>query len=551
MSLKKNTFCNFCQNSTGTETDFFAGLRACKCLEGFYRTHMFENCHKCVGGLKCINDYASLKPGYWWEWLNKTHRDRYSRFIANLLAVSPALDAFSVQYPFPIPTPYRCPREESCQGGLDSPCETGYQGPLCQVCSPGYFKQFQTCVQCPSKKWMVGQLSIIAAIAVLITVVLLWTSKRKKRKGEECPLIDMFFSKLKIVIGFYQVTHGLLEALSYIKWPGSLQVIAKYSEILQMDILQIAPMGCLISGFEVNAFGSLLGIMAINAVVISASVAAYGVRKAMILRKGDLENDEKSRKISEIKELLFRNLFFFLYVTYLSTCAQTASVLPVACQKLCHGDKEELCLKYLKADYSVQCQGENYNYWLSVAYIATAYIIALPVSTFIVLWRKRRALAMDADELHGPATGMELISGLRFLFENYEHRAWYWELVETSRKVILTSGLILVGQESRSYIGLAWVIAGMYGMLFSWIKPIRDATENRLMATSLAVTVFNLGVGAVNRIPAENISVSIDTHMDAVSFKILVIGANTLVIGLLAGKIMVLQSSTQRGGLGR
>ena len=238
-------------------------------------------------------------------------------------------------------------------------------------------------------------------------------------------------------------------------------------------------------------------------------------------------------------------------MTYLSTCAQTASVLPVACQKLCRGDKEELCLKYLKADYSVKCQGENYNYWLSVAYIATAYIIALPVSTFIVLWRKRRALAMDADELHGSGTGMELISGLRFLFENYEHRAWYWELVETSRKVILTSGLILVGQESRSYIGLAWVIAGMYGMLFSWIKPIRDATENRLMATSLAVTVFNLGVGAVSRIPAENISVSIDTHMDAVSFKILVIGANTLVIGLLAGKIMVLQSSTQRGGLGR
>lgn len=31
-----------------------------------------------------------------------------------------------------------------------------------------------------------------------------------------------------------------------------------------------------------------------------------------------------------------------------------------------------------------------------------------------------------------------------------------------ARKVVLTSGLILVGQESRSYIGLAWVVAGMY-----------------------------------------------------------------------------------------
>ena len=145
-----------------------------------------------------------------------------------------------------------------------------------------------------------------------------------------------------------------------------------------------------------------------------------------------------------------------------------------------------------------------------------------------------------ADELYVPGTDMELISGLRFLFENYEHRAWYWELVETSRKIILTSGLILVGEESRSYIGLAWVIAGMYGIVFSWMKPIRDVTENRLMATSLAVTVFNLGVGAVSRIPAENISVSIGTDMDSVLFKILVLGANTLVIGLLVGKIIIL-----------
>ena len=499
---------------------------------------MFEKCHKCVGGLACRDDYASLKSGYWWEWRNKTRKDRYRRFIANLLAVSPALDASSVQYPFPIPMSYRCPREESCQGGLDSVCETGYHGPLCQVCNSGYYKQLQTCIRCPSKTWIVGQLCIIAAIAIMITAISLWTSKRKKRKGEKYPFIDMFFSKLKIVIGFYQVTHGLLKAFSYIKWPGSLQVIAKYSEILQMDVLQIAPMGCLISGFQVNAFGSLLAIMVINAAAISISVAVYGIRKAIILWNPNPQNESRSRKISETKELVFRNLFFFLYVTYLSTCAQTASVLPIACQKLCRDDKDEFCLKYMKADYSIKCQGKYYNHWLIVAYMSTAYIISLPVFSFIVLWKKRRA--MVAGELRGPGTGMELISGLRFLFENYKHRAWYWELVETSRKVILTSGLILVGEESRSYIGLAWVIAGMYGILFSWMKPIRDASENRLMATSLAVTVFNLGVGAVSRIPAENISASIDTGMDGILFKILVLGANTLVIGLLVGKITAL-----------
>ena len=107
-----------------------------------------------------------------------------------------------------------------------------------------------------------------------------------------------------------------------------------------------------------------------------------------------------------------------------------------------------------------------------------------------------------------------------------------------SRKVILTSGLILVGQKSRSYIGLAWVMAGMYGMLFSWVKPVGDITENRLMTVSLAVTVVNLGIGAVSRIPAENISISSDPYVNATLFKILIILANTSVISLVVGNIL-------------
>ena len=180
------------------------------------------------------------------------------------------------------------------------------------------------------------------------------------------------------------------------------------------------------------------------------------------------------------------------------------------------------------------------------AYVSVAYVLALPIISFITVWRSRKQCVATTDKERSQGTDIEVTSGLRFLFQNYQHRSWYWELVEMSRKVILTSGLILVGQESRSYIGLAWVIAGMYGMLFSWIKPIQDPTENRLMTISLAVTVVNLGIGAVSRIPAENIPASIDPYTDAILFKILVFGANTLVIGLVLGKTILLVSAGVR-----
>ena len=503
---------------------------------------MFQGCHKCEDGLKCKDDYATLQPGYWWKWRNESYKDRYRHFLKNLLASSPALDVFSVQYPHPMPNPYKCPVEWSCKGGLDSPCEEGYEGPLCGVCSSGFYNPLQTCEQCPSKKWIVAQLLIILAIILIIWVVVAWNSKRNTKKTGKRPLIDMFLSKLKIVIGFYQVTYGLLEAFSYIKWPDSLQIIGKYSGILQMDILQIAPIQCLIPESHIDAFGNLFAMMAINGAVICLCGVTFVVRKLLILRSQGLTNEERSIKVSETKELVYRNLFFFLYVLYLNTCTKTATVLPLACQKLCRDDQEELCDVYLKTDYSIKCQIPKYHHLLIVAFISTVYVFALPTASFIVLWRQRRVTltTRNVETSQGPGSSTEIILGLRFLFENYNPRSWYWELVEMSRKVFLTSGLILVGQESRSYIGLAWVMAGMYGMFFSWSRPIKDAAENRLMAASLAVTVFNLGIGAVSRIPAENISSSTDPYTDAVLFNGLVIGANTLVIALPVGKIIEL-----------
>ena len=282
--------------------------------------------------------------------------------------------------------------------------------------------------------------------------------------------------------------------------------------------------------------------MAINAAVIGLSGIYYGVRKALLLKSRILEVNEKSRRISQTKELVYKNLFFVLYVTYLSTCSKTAAVLPLACQELCRDQNEEFCYKYLKADYMTKCQGSKYQYFLIAAYISTVYIITLPAASFIALWRQRRVIfaSKDAKNCHNPGYSLEMITGLRFLFENYKPRSWYWELVEMSRKVILTSALILVGQESRSYIGLTLVIAGMYGMLFSWIRPMHDAFENGLMSTSLAVTIVNLAVGAVSVIPAENTLSSDKQYADAVLFNILVIGANVSVIGLLVGKMLLL-----------
>ena len=587
------------------------------------------------------------------------------------------------------------------KGGHDSFCATGYQGPLCAVCSHGYYKQLQTCQLCPTKRWMIVQLSIMAAVAVIVFAVIIWTSKRKSKKKEGRSSVDIILCRLKIVIGFYQVTNGVLETFSFIKWPGALDFIGKYSEILQMNVFQVAPIHCLLPNVKMNAFGNLFAILGMNAAAILTAALAYELRKLFLLRSA-LNKEEKEKKVGQTKEVIYRNLFFFLFLTYLSTCSKTAQVVPLSCRKLCLDEEDKTCDEYLRADYSMNCNSEEYNRSVIVAYCTVFYILFLPTASLIVLWRQRKVLrgnvnhaddealenedqatgnearaenealehqaqatgseiqtenealehqlqatgseiqtenealdhqahatgseiqtenealdhqahatgseiqtenealdhqahatgseiqieneALDHEaqatgseiqienealDLEAQATGSEiqtenealdheaqatgsqtkaenealepqkpateLVTGLRFLFENYNSRAWYWEFVEMFRKFILTSALIFLGGESRAYVGLAFLTSGVYAILFACVSPMADPFENKLMVSSLSVTFVNLAIGAISRIPQENTPSSIDPYLDSIIFNILVFGANTLVISLLLG----------------
>ena len=533
---------------TGTDVKAFAGFRACKCLDNYYRTNLFGNCTPCEKkqGLNCHDDFANLTVGFWWRWKDETHLEQYRNFSKNLknFSFTPELHKANdsgIEYPYTIPQPYRCPIAEACKGGLNSSCEAGYEGPLCAVCSDGYHKQLKKCKLCPTKGWMIGQLAIIGALVIIFVILVVWGSKKKSKKDAGRPFLDKLLGKIKVVIGFYQVLYGIMEAFSYVKWPGSLSVVGEYSEIIQMNIVQIAPLHCILPGFKFDAFTSLIAVMGFNIAAVIVALSSLALATWISTRR--MSNEEEKRKKKErIKAIVKRNLFFFLYVTYLNTCLKTAQVVPLACHRICVDEKDaESCEKYLKADYSIDCKGERYNRLVIVGYCSILYVIVLPAAAFIAIWKQQRAARKTEEEPENDTNDFEdqgtEQSGLRFLHENYNSRCWYWELVETVRKVILTSGLIIVGGESRAYIGLALLLSGLYGMYFGLKKPISDPFENNLMLSSLAVTFVNLAIGAVSTIPSEGFSASVDPIVDNLVFNGLVFVANSLVIGLLVGKL--------------
>ena len=476
-----------------------------------------------------------LEEGYWWKWENEANKELFISFRDSLNKDSLVDKNTIIEYPHLLPQPHRCPKPESCLGGMDSNCSEVYEGPLCEVCRHGYYKQLKTCRECPSKNWMIGQLCLIAAAIFVVTVVVAWRSKKQIKKKKDRSLGDLIVSKLKIVIGFYQVTFGVIEAFAFIKWPKSLTFIGEYSEMLQLNVLQIAPVHCLFANLKVDAFGRLYAILSINAAVIIFGFTFYGIRKVLITRKTFESQEKKAKKISETKQTAYKAVFFVLYVTYLSTCSKTAIVLPLTCRAICYTETTTRCETFLRTDFTINCSSQEFRQPVIVAYISVIYIIALPTSAIIILWRHWKTLKTLADE-STYSQRSEVIAGLSFLFQNYKIRRWYWEFVEAGRKVILTSGIILLGAESRAYIGMALILSAFYGMFFAHTKPIEDPSENSLMLSSLVVTYVNLVIGAVSRIPEE---VALDTmypNLEIVLFDILVVGANIFVILIILGK---------------
>ena len=102
---------------------------------------------------------------------------------------------------------------------------------------------------------------------------------------------------------------------------------------------------------------------------------------------------------------------------------------------------------------------------------------------------------------------------------------------------MLTCGIILIGRESRAYVGLASICSGLFAIVYAFRKPIKDEFEDKLQLTSLLVIFLNLGIGVILKIPKESVPSDVDQHVDSLLVNILVVGANVLVILLVVGML--------------
>jgi hypothetical protein len=160
---------------------------------------------------------------------------------------------------------------------------------------------------------------------------------------------------------------------------------------------------------------------------------------------------------------------------------------------------------YLRADYSISCDASERKFMLLYALAGIVlYPIGIPVIYFTVLWRNRKALCPTGPSdstltlqqaIAARQAKAHQLSGLAFLYTSYKPCAWWYELFETGKRLVLTGFLVLFMAGSASQITLALLVMLLSIIVSSRYDPFINAADARLHFAAQIQTYIALLAG--------------------------------------------------------
>jgi hypothetical protein len=164
------------------------------------------------------------------------------------------------------------------------------------------------------------------------------------------------------------------------------------------------------------------------------------------------------RHSNEIDQLAGRYLSFFFLITYLvlpgvtTTIAGTLPTVNVDPDGLMASGK----YYYMRRDLDVKRESSRYAFgvaWAGVMFVI--YPFGIPLLYYYVLHYNRHKIAMVDKGRSMSTVGakrlMEYVTPqtITFLHGAYEAQFWYWEVVETARRLLLTAVVSVVSTGNR------------------------------------------------------------------------------------------------------
>ncbi|KAH8049874.1 sulfotransferase [Aureococcus anophagefferens] len=333
---------------------------------------------------------------------------------------------------------YECAVTDACKGGSGNDtdrgesseryCRRGHEDVLCAVCAEDYM--FDTvkgrCVECASPAWDIsvspGRLVSLCLFLFLFMAVVTWyvrkrgcsarslmelrqvsktTSRHKQQAFEDDDdgtgaFITKYLTKIKILIGLYQIIGSTQWTLPQVPFPDILDAPFNVSRFFVLDVMSALPLDCF---RRVNFFESLV-FTTLAPFALSALAMAWFFKREYFGDDADVRHAATSSK---------NYCLLFISFCVLPACASKVFQY-FGCMSYDLGDwaprgdgwaRQRDDLRILVADPTVDCDGARYGHWLVYVLLMVAiYPLGTPLFYFFILWSKRKDLNPKFEDLN-------------------------------------------------------------------------------------------------------------------------------------------------------
>jgi hypothetical protein len=379
-------------------------------------------------------------------------------------------------------------------------CLGNHAGPLCAICKGGFSRRGSSDNRCEGCKdiadYVLNKFGLpvewFAALLVAIGLVacgVIYLGTTVLAKFWVVDYLDVTKPNQRILLGSAQVL-SLLPSVLELIYPPQPKAAMSYAALMTADLRNVLRVECWGWSWYDKWLASVLGMPALAVL----PVAIYWLKCRFSARKMDSHGREQEH--NEARKTSVGALFFVAMLLYPQLSASILSVL--RCRRL--GEE----LKFLEADYSINCTSQHYSNYRSLALVLVVIVpIGFPIGLLAALLHQKDGRVMtncdslsqqllSTPEAEGaeppePEPAENLNTGVKDLIRDlasrdYRAECFWFEPVDLLRKLFLSGLLQFVhrGTAAQCFCGSAISFAS-FGVQ-QWLRPYKDDESNALKA---------------------------------------------------------------------
>jgi len=446
-----------------------------------------ELCIPCPEGALCqtgmfLEDLSAL-PGYW----------RAKRTSKIFPACSQGYLGLDTEKAIELGNERCCPSEngtsicmysnKSLSDADRQVCLKGYSGNLCKVCAANYVFVGNDCIYCQGGGiFTMAMIPIFGSSFILFIIVYLFfmcgSAKKSNNltiKARKTKRKVRIFGQIKILMSYFQVFSSMPSVLSAVPWPDVVLNFTIPLSVFNLDFMgAFSGFGCTIS---VRFFDRFILHMMLPFFCLVATGAAFVAARICTSKK-------KAERRKFINETVSKVIILIILLLFPGLSTKIFSVF--SCRTV-NGIQGSLLVQ----DFSIVCyEGEHVKYMFIGLAFFILFILGIPLTMLILLWRNKKHLHDETSPRHTIVK-----TALGGLYTQYEQEYWWFELVLLLNKTLMCGALVIIAPGSSHQILFAIIIMFFHLLAVLKLAPYEKDSED-WSSTICTMTLMLTPLGA-------------------------------------------------------